>query len=33
MSMPVYTVDAAVSSPELLSDVRKNEDFSKQAKG
>lgn len=28
-----YTVDAAVSSPQLSSDVRKNEEFSSRLKG
>lgn len=33
MSTPVYTVDAAVSSPQLSSDVRKTEEFSSRLKG
>lgn len=33
MSTPVYTVVAAVSSPQLSSDVRKNEESSSRLKG
>lgn len=33
MSTPVYTVDAAVCSPQLSSGVRKNEEFSSKLKG
>lgn len=33
MSTPVYAVDAAVSSPQLSSGVRKTEEFSSRLKG